>query len=276
MEIKPVQYENRLRNQFSILLAVFLLAAVTFRLMEVPAQLWSLGNVLGSPLALVLGPTWISGISLSLLALTGAYALLRQHPAWEQRVPGWWARLITPALAALLLGVFLHQLEPWTVWLRVLLLTSAGIGGLVYVTYQAFGADESRAAVLRLVLNIVDYALAFVAFDALVRSAGRGMVLVPAVMLVQGLLALEILSVGAMTRRTMLYAALAALVAGELVWAWSYWPVAPRVIGIWLTLSLYGCAGLGSLALWGRLERRAVLEFLVLALVVGLGALLVV
>jgi hypothetical protein len=230
---------------------------------------------LGSPLSLVVGPAWMISLSLSLLALTGTYALLRQHPAWEQRLPGWWTRLITPSLAALLFGLVLSQFESWTGWLRFLLLACVSVGLLGEGVYLTLGAEGARAASLRLLLNIADYALAFVAFVALARHAGRGLLLIPAVMLWQGLLALEILSVGPMTWRTLAYAGLAALVAGELAWAWSYWPVKPEVVGIWLTLSLYGCTGLAGLALWGRLERRAVLEFLGLALLVGLGALLI-
>jgi len=275
MDTVPMKRDNSLRHQFSILLAVFLLTAVAFRLMEVPAQVWTLGNVLGSPLSLVVGPAWMISLSLSLLALTGTYALLRQHPAWEQRLPGWWTRLITPSLAALLFGLVLSQFESWTGWLRFLLLACVSVGLLGEGVYLTLGAEGARAASLRLLLNIADYALAFVAFVALARHAGRGLLLIPAVMLWQGLLALEILSVGPMTWRTLAYAGLAALVAGELAWAWSYWPVKPEVVGIWLTLSLYGCTGLAGLALWGRLERRAVLEFLGLALLVGLGALLI-
>lgn len=265
--------KDGLRDQLSVLLAVFLLTAVTFRLVEVPAQFINLGSVLGSPFALVIGPAWGLAVCLSLLTLTGTYALLRQHPAWGERAAGWWISLILPTLTALTFSLLMSRATHWTEWVRILLLGLLVTGVLVYLTYHAMAADAAHAAVLRLVFNMADYALAFVLLEALARDAGRGLVLVPAVALLQGALALDVLSAAPVERRTFLYAAMSALAAAELAWAFSYAAIPPRVMGIWLTLTLYVMAGLGGLALLGRLERRALWEFLGLALVVGLGAL---
>ncbi len=263
-----------LSNQLSILMAVFLLTAVASRLMDFPPYWLQLGNVLGSPFILTITKSWLLAVSLSLLTLSGTYALVRQHPNWDARVTGWWVRLIPPTLSAMTLSLMLSQTQSWVIWLRALLLSALITGGLVYLTYEAFVAGPARAAALRLIFNIVDYALAFVLLQGLMRDAGRGLVLVPVTAMVQGLLALDMLSTGAMTRRTLLYAALTAVAAGELAWSLSYWPISPRVAGIWLTLSLYAVAGLGSVALTGQLNRRAVWEFLGLVLLVGVAALL--
>lgn len=269
----PVQRDYTLRNQLSILLAVFLLTAVTFHLVEIPSYTLRLGNIFGSSLSLSLGAAWALAGCLSLLTLTGTYALVRQHPAWEQRPAGWWLSLILPTLTAFTMSLLLNRIATGWAWVRMLGLAIGVTGTLVYLTYRAFVLTPERAAFVRMIFNIADYALAFVVLEALMRDAGRGVVLIPAAALLQGLLALDMLRVAPVTRRTFLYAALTALTAGELAWALSYWPLMPRVAGIWLTLNLYVIAGLGGTLLNGPLERRTVFSFLSLALIVGLAAL---
>lgn len=262
-----------LRNQLSILLAVFLLTAVAFHLVEIPAYTLRLGDIFGSPLSLSIGTAWALAGCLSLLTFTGTYALVRQHPAWEQRPAGWWLSLILPTLAAFTMSLLLNRFPTGWSWVRMLGIAMGVTGVLVYLTYRAFVLTPERAALVRMIFNIADYALAFVVLEALMRDAGRGVVLIPAAALLQGLLALDMLRVAPVTRRTFVYAALTALTAGELAWALSYWPLTPRVAGIWLTLNLYVVAGLGGTLLNGQIDRRAVFSFLSLALVVGVAAL---
>ena len=88
------------------------------------------------------------------------------------------------------------------------------------------------------------------------------------------LLALEFLrSAGRGFGRTALYAAIAGLCTGEIIWAMNYWRVSGITGGLILLLGFYVFTGLANQQLQGRLTRRVLFEYAIVALV-GLVVLL--
>ena len=102
----------------------------------------------------------------------------------------------------------------------------------------------------------------------------RSLVSATGVMLVSSLLALEFLrSAGQGFSRTALYALIAGLSTGEIIWAMNYWRIGGITGGLLLLLGFYVFTGLANQQLQGRLTRRVLVEYGVVALA-GLAVLL--
>jgi hypothetical protein len=120
----------------------------------------------------------------------------------------------------------------------------------------------------RLWLNLIAYGVAFGFFVFIYQTRARSILSATEITLVSGLLAGSLLRAGpAQTGRTWLFAAIAALVMGQCMWALNLWRVPPLTAGLWLLLIFYVLTGLPQQHLLGRLTRRALLEFAAIAAV---------
>lgn len=123
-------------------------------------------------------------------------------------------------------------------------------------------------------LNAWAYLVALILFILIYSAKARSLVSATGVTLVSTLLALEFLrSAGRGFRRTALYAAIAGLGTGEILWAMNYWRISGITGGLILLLGFYATTGLANQQLQGRLTRRVLIEYGVVALV-GLAVLL--
>ena len=92
---------------------------------------------------------------------------------------------------------------------------------------------------------------------------------------VSTLLALEFLrSAGRGFGRTALYAAIAGLCTGEIIWAMNYWRISGVTGGLILLLGFYVATGLANQQLQGRLTRRVLVEYALPWPCIGLAVLL--
>jgi hypothetical protein len=123
-------------------------------------------------------------------------------------------------------------------------------------------------------LNAWAYLVALVLFVLIYSEKARSLVSATGVSLVSALLALEFLrSAGRGFGRTALYAAIAGLCTGEIIWAMNYWRISGVTGGLILLLGFYVFTGLASQQLRGKLTRRVLIEYAIVALV-GLVVLL--
>jgi hypothetical protein len=123
-------------------------------------------------------------------------------------------------------------------------------------------------------LNVWAYFLALVTFVLIYSAKARSLVSATGVTVVSTLLALEFLrSAGRDFRRTILYALIAGLITGEIIWAMNYWRIQGLTGGLILLLGFYVATGLANQQLQGRLTRRVLVEYAIVALV-GLVVLL--
>jgi len=91
---------------------------------------------------------------------------------------------------------------------------------------------------------------------------------------VSGLLATSLLRAGpAQAGSTWLFAGVVAMAMGQSMWALNLWRVSPLTAGLWLLLIFYLFTGMAQQQLLGRLTRRALIEFAVVA-AVGIFAML--
>jgi hypothetical protein len=133
---------------------------------------------------------------------------------------------------------------------------------------------DSRYLTARLSLNAWAYLVALIIFVLIYSAKARSLISATGVSLVSALLALEFLrSAGRGFGRTALYAAIAGLCTGEIIWAMNYWRISGVTGGLILLLGFYVFTGLANQQLRSRLTRRVLVEYAVVALV-GLVVLL--
>jgi hypothetical protein len=179
-----------------------------------------------------------------------------------------------PALTTLLATVLLPQTP--TLLYRMIGLVVSGLLLILVISAEYYTVDpeDRRYPMARLSLNAWAYLLAALTFVLIYSAKARSLVSATAVTLVGTLLALEFLrSAGKGFGRTVLYALIAGLITGEVIWAMNYWRIQGVTGGLILLLAFYVSTGLANQQLQGRLTRRVLLEYGVVALV-GLVALL--
>lgn len=257
------------RDKLSVLLAIILASATLFRFVELPAISWGIQSVLGSPLGINLGGEMLVVILIVGLVSTGTLSILQDHPLRDTQERPLLFSLITPAIGSLLVSLLLIRATSWMLWLVALFLGGVAIGLLVHLSYQAFSPASRFYPTSRTLLNIIDYLSGFVLFSMLLREQGRALVTGPAVLLLSGLLAIDLLSAsGAKLRRILLYVGIIALIEAELAWVIGYWPVSAWTAATVLSLGLYVWSGIGYQYLLERLNRRIIVEFATMSILV--------
>lgn len=255
------------RDRLSIVLAVMLASATLFRFIELPTLAWGLRQILGSPLNLSFGGDWLLAILMMGLAATGTFSLLQNHPLFETRERSLLYCLITPTLGTLLISLLLIRAPTWPVWLVTLLIGGVLIGLLIHLSYRAISPESSGYTSARTMLNIADYLLGFALLSIIMQAQGRALVTGPAILLVCGLLAFDLLSASSVSGNAVtLFGSIIALLEGEIGWVLGYWPISAWTAATMLTLGLYLLNGLSYQYILEKLTRKVLLEFGIVAL----------
>jgi hypothetical protein len=255
------------RDRLSVVLAVTLSSATLFRFIELPTLAWGLRSILGSPLNLSFGGDWLLTILMVGLVATGTFSLIQSHPLRATQDRSLIFSLITPILGTLLTSLLLIRATSWPVWLMTLLISGILIGFLIHLSYRAFSPESSGYTSARTVLNIADYLLGFALFSMTLRDQGRALLTGPMVLVLCSLLALDLLSAsGAKGGAVLLFGFIIALLESEMSWVLGYWPISAWTAATLLTLGLYLLIGLSYQYLLGRLTRRVLFEFGIVAL----------
>lgn len=239
------------------------------RFVELPTFSWSVRRILGSPLGFTLDGNWLLPVLMMSVVGTGTYALVQTLPHRDSQERPILFSLITPLLGALFTSLLLLRASSWPVWLGTLLLTGLLIGLLVHLTYGVFYLDNPSYASFRTLLNLADYLLGFALFGIVLSAQERSLVSSPAILLLSGLLSLDLLSASSTSSSVLLiYGGTIALIEGELTWILSYWPISPWGAATVLILGLYIGSGIAYQHLLDTLNRRMVIEFVTLAVIV--------
>ena len=255
------------RDRLSIVLAVTLSSATLFRFIELPTLAWGIRRILGSPLSLSFGGDWLLVILMMGLVATGTFSLLQSHPLRDTQERSLFFSLITPTLGTLLTSILLIRATSWPVWLVTLLISGVLIGLLIHLSYRAISPESEGYTSARTMLNISDYLLGFALMSLILQAQGRALVTGPAVMFVCGLLAFDLLSAsGAQSGAVLLFGSIVALLEGEMAWVLGYWPISAWTASTMLTLGLYLLSGLSYQHILGRMTRKVLLEFGIVAL----------
>jgi len=232
-------------------------------------------TVLGSPLTISVSQTGLMAALLVGITCAGTDAIVRSHPT-ARRIEARYSFVTwtLPALTVLLAVVLLPQAPTPFYRIGGMALTGLVLILVISAEYVTVDPEDSRYPISRLSLNGWAYLLALVIYVLIYSLKARSLVSATAVMLVSSLLALEFLrSAGQGFARTALYALIAGLSTAEIIWAMNYWRIGGITGGLLLLLGFYVFTGLANQQLQGRLTRRVVVEYGVVALV-GLVVLL--
>ncbi|MGD8398822.1 MAG: hypothetical protein PVG11_08185, partial [Anaerolineae bacterium] len=179
-----------------------------------------------------------------------------------------------PALTALLATVLLPQAPTRLYQIAGYIATGLILILVISAEYYTVDPAGPRYLVARLSLNAWAYLLAAIIYVLIYSAKARSLISATGVAFVSTLLALEFLrSAGRSFSRTALYAAIAGLSTGEIIWAMNYWRISGVTGGLILLLGFYVATGLANQQLQGRLSRRVLIEYGVVALL-GLAILL--
>ncbi|MBI3978310.1 MAG: hypothetical protein HY331_09005 [Chloroflexi bacterium] len=126
---------------------------------------------------------------------------------------------------------------------------------------------DSRWHHARFILNLATYLTAFALFAAIYNSRVRSLMSATAITALAALLALDLFRASeGQLRRAALYAGVVGLLVGEATWGLNWWPISGLAGGLFLLLVFYALTGVVQHALAGRLTRRTVAEFALVAL----------
>jgi hypothetical protein len=262
------------RERASVVATLIVLGLILATFLQFPTWTYDL-KVLGSPLTISITQTALIAALLVGITCAGTDAIVRSHPT-ARRIEARYSFVTwtLPALTVLLATVLLPQAPTHLYQLAGYILTGLILILVISAEYYTVDPTDSRYLVARLSLNGWAYLLALVLFVLIYSAKARSLISATGVALVSTLLALEFLrSAGRGFGRTALYAAIAGLCTGEIVWAMNYWRISGVTGGLILLLGFYVATGLANQQLQGRLGRRVLIEYAVVA-VIGLVILL--
>ncbi len=250
-------------ERISMVVSLIMLGLLAYLLIELPTRAVEL-TLFGSPLTLLVSERWLMALLLGGLAGTGTRAIIRSRagslPTATTNSLSYW---LLPALLVIVTTLVLPWLAVTVLWWTI----TISVAGLVLwftmlAEYHVLEANDRWSAASQIWLNLIGYSVAFGFFFTIYQSRSRSLLSATGIMLVTGLLALSQLRTGAKPGRAWLYAGIVALVLGQSTWALNYWRIPSLTASLWLLLLYYLFTGLGQQHLLGRLNRRALIEFL--------------
>jgi hypothetical protein len=262
------------RERASVVATLVVAGLILAAFLQFPIWSYSL-TVLGSPLTITLTQTALMAALLVGITCTGTDSIVRSHPT-ARRIEARFSFVTwtLPALTALLAVILLPHAPTQLYQMAGYVLTGLILILVISAEYYTVDPADTHYAVARLSLNAWAYLLALIIFILIYSPKARSLISATGVTLVSTLLALEFLrSAGQGFRRTALYAVIAGLCTGEIIWAMNYWRISGVTGGLILLLGFYVFTGLANQQLQGRLKRRVLLEYAAVALI-GLVVLL--
>jgi hypothetical protein len=262
------------RERASVVATLVVLGLILAAFLEFPTRSYDL-TVLGSPLTINVTQTALVAVLLVGVTCAGTDAIVRSHPT-ARRIEARhsFVTWTLPALTVLLAAILLPQAPTQLYQMAGYVLTGLILILVISAEYYTVDPAGKRYLSARLSLNAWAYLLALVLFVLIYSAKARSLISATGVMVVGTLLALEFLrSAGRGFRRTALYALIAGLSTGEIIWAMNYWRISGVTGGLILLLGFYVATGLANQQLQARLTRRVLVEYAVVALV-GLAVLL--
>jgi hypothetical protein len=229
----------------------------------------------GLSLALIYGsaPLIGVGVSVAVAILVGVASELhaRMHPLFDEVAPRLSLTLgILPGLLTLAAGlavVYLWGIDPLLLRAVPLLGALSCALAIVAQNYEVLQGDDSHGWP-RALCAVLTYLAAFVLFTAIYQSRERGLITATAASIVSGLLSIVLLRATAEPRaRILLFALVIGLCSGEVMWMLNYWVVIPITGGAVLLVFFYVFVGVADGVLSRELNRRLLLEYMIVGLV---------
>jgi hypothetical protein len=211
----------------------------------------------------------------AVLTVAGVDGLLRTNPSADLRDPRDSVPfVVVPGLFSLGAGVFLRYTLSGYWAIPAVVLAGAALGGIIDAEYRSLSAEGEQLLTLRLILNLAAYLSAFALFTALYSQSLPLLLSAVLVAAVSLLIGFDVLHEAGLSIRTLaLYAATLGFIMLETRWALSFLSLSGWLGGVFVLIVFYVASQSMQSYLTTRLDRRAAMEYSVVAAV---GVLLVV
>ncbi len=255
-------------ERISAVVSLTLIGLGLYFVLEFPAQTVTF-TLFGSPLTLDASRQWLMAILLAGLAMAGADAVIRGHPALsDQRLSYLATFWMLPGLLVILATQTLGLAPNAVTWAAGLV----AVGILLWLTimaefYQVWPGSSTRRGPVspgwsRLWHQLISYGLALTFFLAIYYPRSRSALSATGILLVGGMIALTLLrQKPEAISKTWLFAAIISLSLGQITWALNYWRISTLHAGLLLFLFFYILVGLAQQRLLNTLSRRVLGEF---------------
>ena len=226
----------------------------------------------GSPATVPVTGAFLVAIALSVLAAAGAESVVSAHPNFAtaaQRTEGrTWPFWALPMALTVIVAVLLPRAPTPLIQVLGLLFMAVVLITAFYALYLTVETGQPGFRRARIILNVFTYLSAVVLFLFVYQTRTRSLVSGSLIAVIGALLAIELLRSSTTRTSTVIsYGLIVGLILGEATWALNYWPVPDITGGLVLLLIFYLLVGSAQQGLQGRLTRRVVLEYAVVAAV---------
>ena len=237
-------------------------------------------NVLGSPMSIRISETTVIAVFIAMLTASGTERAIRTHPLFAGDSMGHepenaghtWLFWGLPAAVSILAVLLAPEVNTPLFQAGTALFSGGVIAFILFNLYATADRESTGYRQARILLNVLSYTAALALFLLVYQTRTRSLLSGSLIAATAALLAVELLrDVTPRVNVVLSYAAVVALVLGEVAWALNYWPLSGASGGLVLLLIFYLFVGLAGHALHeGHLSRKLVLEysaFAILALV---------
>jgi len=256
-------------DRLSIVAATMLLAYALARFIEFPVSSFSF-QLPGFFLSYQINLRTFITLLIACLAAAGTDWLIRDHPASGKhfRLEHW----LIPALTALVIGVPLFQLPLGALWWVGFMLGGTILMLVLVAEYIVVDGEDLRQPIAASGLTVVSFAL-FMILAASLRFANLRLYLIlPSLTLAAGLISLRTLHLRLHGKWALLQAGIVALLIGQLVAAFHYWPLTPVAYALALLGAAYSLTGFLGGLLEGNRLRQALLEPVIVLIIFWMTA----
>jgi hypothetical protein len=277
-------------ERLAIVVTVVVLTAALSALIAMPSRDLVL-DLFGSELSLSFsGPVQVVVLLVALVCAGVDGLVQRPYPATGTTIPpgfqtpgrdasrpfGYRAAFYSLPTTLTVIGlVAVHSVEWWGYQIAAAASLGLVLATVISLQLATHTVDTRGRRTVRLALNALSYALALGLFGLIFGLRLRSLVSATGISVVSGLIALELYrNSQTSARRIWLYAALTALLMGQLTWALNYTPYDTRTGSALLLLAFYTLTGVVQQSLWERLTGRIVGEY-ALVLAAGIAAVIV-
>nr|BAL57567.1 hypothetical conserved protein [uncultured Chloroflexota bacterium] len=254
-------------ERISVIVSLTLVGLALYFVLQFPAQTITF-DLFGSPLSLNSPHQWLMILVLAGLVMAGTDTVIRAHPALPDRrlsymAPFW----MLPGLEVVLATQILGLAPTLTLWIAGLGIVGLWLWLTIIAGYHQVSCQPGTFHWTYLWHQFSGYAVVLSLFLVIYQTRSRSALSATGILLVSGMGALALLRQPPESiSKTWLYAGVIALSLGQLTWALNYWRVSTLQAGLLLLIVFYVMTGLAQQQLLGRLSRRTLWEFGLVAL----------
>ena len=253
------------RSHLSVTIWIVLASLTLGVLITFPQRRFSM-SIFGSPVDIRFSASFLAGLVALAVTWAGLESVLRAHP--DRRLLKHTYRYWGLSTAIVLTGaVLLPRFQNQSAWLLILAATGLALAAAMAGEYHTLDQNAPGYDHARLMLHILSYGIAALAFVLIYLSRSRSLVSATLIGVTSGLLAMELLrDSGARLHLVFLYSVFVALILAQATVMLNYWPFPSVRLALALMVGFYLLVGLSQQALQNRIDRRRVAEYLLMSL----------